>query len=259
MAIIQQNFPPKPGEIVNVNFNDNSVFSGTIESIAKLGVLQVTHTPSSESGAILAGIMRKTILNLSSSAMTGSSHGIGGYDYLEILGDNNSAQNFVHEAKVKQTGSGTHTKTIFYKTAKDTISGTHTYAIGLDCTDVDFGTINYPVYNPVTFGIFYNLGAISVGQVSYGASGAYTLSATDNGKTITFAAGTAVTVTCPATLNNFHCRVIQGDSNQVTFSAGASAAVVNANSHTKTRATYSVVTLTTTSQGLFVLAGDTAA
>lgn len=177
-----------------VTFNTVTAFSGTIESIAKDGLLDVIHTPASTSGAIFTGLMRKTKIDLTTAAMTGFSHGIAGYDYLEIVGNNNSMQQFVHEAKLKISGSGTHTLIEMYKPSIDAIDGTITNFV-LYGSDVDLSGISGTVTNKFLMNnteadyIFKTDGKLEVGlDIDFDA----TITATVGNVTINKSAGRVI-------------------------------------------------------------------
>ena len=177
-----------------VNFNTVTAFSGTIESIAKCGLLSMIHTPASASGAIFTGLMRKTKIDLTAAAMTGSSHGIAGFDYLEIVGNNNSVQQFVHESKLKISGSGTHTMVEMYKPAIDAIDGTITNFV-LYGSDVDLSGISGTVTNKFLMNnteadyILKTDGKLEIGQdIDFDA----TIETTTGNKTINKSAGRVI-------------------------------------------------------------------
>ncbi len=115
----------------------------TIDDAALLGQDVVTWTPGSDpSGTFVTNRMRKTIVDTSSSAITGVEHPIAGYDYLLMQGNNNLDLAFGHESKFKKTGSGTLANFSFYKPAIDTIDGTVTNLILYD-GDMDLSGVTY--------------------------------------------------------------------------------------------------------------------
>lgn len=94
---------------------------------------------------------------------------------------------------------------------------------------------------------------------------AHTLDESYIRKTIFFTNSSAVTFTLPnSTYVNFICRIVQGGTGQVTFSAASGATLRNRSSHTKTAGRYAVCTLEVMSNSggaaaEYLLSGDTAA
>ena len=93
----------------------------------------------------------------------------------------------------------------------------------------------------------------------------YTLVSADTGTVIVFSVVSAAILTCPKTMPVGHVvEVIQSNTAQVTFTAAASAAVLNRSSHTKTAGQYAavqlmVITNSDGSNAQYILAGDTGA
>jgi hypothetical protein len=129
----------------------------SIEAGASQGVISTTFAPSSATSELFGtGLMRKAIVSTAGGAWSGVSHGVAGYDYMVIEGNNNSAQQFVHEAKLKVTGSGTHGHVVLYKPAIDDIAGTVTKLTCYDCemdTSGISGTIGelFSIHAPRTY------------------------------------------------------------------------------------------------------------
>lgn len=72
----------------------------------------------------------------------------------------------------------------------------------------------------------------------------HTLAASDNGQMLLFTNAAGCTLTLPANLPaQFNCAVVQLGAAQVTFAAGAGAAIGNVGSFTKTSALYGVASL----------------
>ncbi len=84
----------------------------------------------------------------------------------------------------------------------------------------------------------------------------YTLVAADNGKTVQFTSGSAITLTIPSGLGaKFNCLIDQEGAGQITFSASGTT-LHNAHSLTKTFGQYSVATVLATAANVFTLSGD---
>jgi len=110
------------------NLLRTTAFTGTtasIEAAAYLGIDQVDWTPSSTPTlAFVTTRMRKIKVNIGTAGITGLSHPVGGYDYMEVEGNTNTLDlAFVHESKFKKSGTGTVNNLSFYKPAIDTIAG----------------------------------------------------------------------------------------------------------------------------------------
>jgi hypothetical protein len=128
-----------------------------IDEAALLGQDTVTWTPSSNpntTGVYVTTKMRKLVLDVSNASVTGTgvSHPVAGYDYMLMQGNTNTADLvFVHESKFKKTGTATLNNLIFYKPAKDSISGTINNLILFDA-DMDLSGVTYTnaymMYNP---------------------------------------------------------------------------------------------------------------
>lgn len=134
-----------------VPFHDNATFSGTIKSIAKCGVHEVEHTPSSDSGAILTGTMQVARANLEGVDMTGSSHMVASYAMMHITGDGDSAQHFIDESKLDYENTGTCNLMVHYQPAIDSINGTLTNYVILDNTiDITTPSVSGGITGSVT-------------------------------------------------------------------------------------------------------------
>jgi len=248
----------------DIDDNDASAFAGTIESTAKCGTHKIIHTPATASGNILTGTMRIAEADLTTAAMTGSSHLIAGYDYLKIVGgSNNSVQQFVHESKMTMTNTGTTTNVSFYKPAIDAIDGTITNLkmidLEMDITGISGAvTTPYAIYSPDT-----DKHALIKGGVVTRAETLvdnYTLTPNDSGCHFLMFAGTTKTITAPTTLpEGFTCTIMQGDANQVTVAASGGNTIFNKESHTKTEKTYAIVTVTQYTSTVTSLSGETGA
>ena len=112
-----------------------------------------------------------------------------------------------------------------------------------------------------TLGIINNYKA----TVQTNAGTTYTLAPTDSGTFIAFSSGSAVTVTCPATLPvGFQVAIEQQGAGAVTVAAGASATLRTAHSFTgKTAGQFSVIGITVDgnsngNSAVCVLTGDAA-
>lgn len=118
--------------------------TASIDAAAILGQDVVTWTPASDpSGTFVTNRMRKTIVDVGTSSITGVDHPIGGYDYLVMQGNTNTLDlAFVHEAKFGKTGTGTLNNLSFYKPAIDTIAGT-VVNITLYDGDMDLSGVTY--------------------------------------------------------------------------------------------------------------------
>lgn len=115
----------------------------TIDAAAILGQDIVSWTPATDpSDTFITGRMRKTIVNTTTSAITGLDHPVAGYDYLEMIGGNALNLAFVHESKFKKTGAGTLANLSFYKPAIDSIAGTLT-TVTLYDGDMDLSGVTY--------------------------------------------------------------------------------------------------------------------
>lgn len=94
-------------------------------------------------------------------------------------------------------------------------------------------------------------------------SDSYGLVSADTGSVIYFTNSSAAILTCPKTMPvGFTIQVIQHGTAQVTFTAGASAAVFNRRTQTKTAGQYAACSLTVIlnadgSNSQYILAGDT--
>lgn len=116
----------------------------SIDAAALLGQAVVTWTPASDpSGTFVTNIMRKTIVNVGTSSITGVDHPIAGYDYLVMQGNTNTLDlAFVHESKFGKTGTGILNNLSFYKPAIDTIAGSVTNITLFD-GDMDLSGVTY--------------------------------------------------------------------------------------------------------------------
>lgn len=112
----------------------------------------------------------------------------------------------------------------------------------------------------ISSGVTFNDQAISRYSVSpvSSASTTYTLSATDNGRTIEFTSNSAVTVTVPTGLPaGFNCMLVQLGTGQLTLSP-SSTTIRHRQSHTKTAGQFAAIGLTALStSNTFILFGDT--
>ena len=83
----------------------------------------------------------------------------------------------------------------------------------------------------------------------------YTLTATDNGKIITFS--NACTVTVPSTLfAGFNCFLLQAGAGQVTIAGGTGVTVNNRTAFTKTAGKYAIATILGLNNITFISSGD---
>lgn len=93
----------------------------------------------------------------------------------------------------------------------------------------------------------------------------YTLQASDSGKVVDIANGSAITLTLPNSLPvGFCCTVVQAGAGQITFTPASGATRRNRQSHTKTAGQWAMTTLYVRansggSAAEYVLGGDTAA
>jgi len=247
----------------DIDFDDHAAFSGSLEDIAKCGIHRITHTPASASEAIFTGTMRMAELNLD-SPMQGSGHGIAGFDYLLITGTADSVQQFVHEAKLKMSNTGTTGSVSFYKPAIDSIDGTIVNLKMIDC-ELDLSGISgaitnkYSVYSPDTDKIMLQKGGLLTHAGVLVDN--YILTDNDSGNTFLMFAGAAKTITIPSTLSaGFKCTIIQGDANQITFAASGGNTVFNKDAYTKSEKMHAVCHInivTSGGGGAGYLSGDT--
>jgi len=102
---------------------------------------------------------------------------------------------------------------------------------------------------------------VSVSQIMTGmiiteSTTARTLSATDNGQIIYCTNGSAVTITCAASLGaGFNCTIIQGGAGKVTVAAGGQT-LVSYSSLFSTMGQYAVISLIAPVANTFVAAGN---
>jgi hypothetical protein len=94
------------------------------------------------------------------------------------------------------------------------------------------------------------------GVIVTDATTARTLSATDNGKIIYCTSGSAVTITCAASLGaGFNVTIIQGGAGKVTVAAGGQT-LVSYSSLFSTMGQYAVISLIAPVANTFVAAGN---
>ena len=91
----------------------------------------------------------------------------------------------------------------------------------------------------------------------------YTVQDSDNGQVIRVNHATGCTVTIPSGLfttdsTGFNCSFIQVGNGQITFANDGTSVINNRQSHTKTNAQWAAVSVVSTANNVFVLAGDTA-
>lgn len=227
------------------------------------GALSARATPAGGTdSAVKTPLVRMLTASSTGGAWSGDSHPIGGFDILRLEGANGFAQVFGHEARIDNAATGTVADLTFYKAVLGTNAGPLLKATGLDFPDLSVLAPSAErkailVRDP---GATSELaGGYSTGGVSI-LTAARTLTPADSGKIIPVAAGAPCTITCPSTMPAGRVfDLIQADGNQMTVAAGAGAALVNASAHAKSRALGSVLRLVTTSTGVFILSGDTAA
>lgn len=169
-------------------FDDGTTFSGTIESITKNGFHTLTHAPTGDSGAIFTPWMSKVHVDLSSGAMRdsdelNSSHGIAAYKYFLLSGTGNWSQQFADESKLESSNTGTGDCFSFYKVATDTVTGTITTVIGMDC-DLDLDALSltytnaYALYAPQDEWDIKIGGTITAGKYNIGTPTELTMTTT---------------------------------------------------------------------------------
>lgn len=236
----------------------------SIDAIAVLGLDIARMIPSgATSAAIVTGRMRKTIVDSTNGAMTGSSHGIAGMEVLNTKGANSILQAFTHEARIEQECTNTINELAYYKMAMGAQAGTINYLYGFDFPDhTGLGTITarVPVNVRDPKGNCALGGGFTTAVNSIG-SATYTLDPSDAGKIQGVLAGTAVTVNCPVSMpagKTF--TFIQTDAASfITPTSSGGSLILNASGHTKSRALYSQIQLVTIATGVYVLSGDTKA
>lgn len=245
--------------------DSSTSFAGDIESAAKIGVAKVVMQPSALSASVATGLMRVCVVDASSYALNPEDigHGIAGFDYLQLTGDKDIGQSFVHEAKLKSTHTGDIGEIAFYKASIDTVQGDFNRVYGFDFPDMSgiAGTVTTKaainVRDSEATAILSGGYRTNINNVGVAA---YTVKETDSGKLQGVLAGTPVTITLPHYIpGGCVFSFTQMDANQVTFASDGSSVLVNASGHTKTRTAYSVVQIRTITTGVYILSGDTAA
>ncbi len=83
----------------------------------------------------------------------------------------------------------------------------------------------------------------------------YILTATDNGKIISFTSNSAVTITVPALTSGFNCLIVQRGTGQITLSASGST-INNRYNFNKTAGQHAIMSLVSVAAGVFVSSGD---
>ena len=134
--------------------------------------------------------------------------------------------------------------------ATSNTSGQLVVGADTDVTKVRFGDGTAPIVwtNPVLAPLSINTRGTST----------YTLFASDNGKTVVFTSGSAVTLTVPSGLGaGFNCNIVQKGAGQITLSASG-VTINNRQSHTKTAGQGSIATLFADVANNFYFQGDTA-
>lgn len=233
----------------------------TLPEIGIFGALSAQASPSgATTGAVKTSLVRMITASSQNGAWTGTSHPLGGLDILRLEGANNFAQAFGHESRIENASTGTLTETAFYKAVMDVNAGSVGTISGLDFPDLSTlaaaaSRQSILVRDPDATAVLG--GGYSMGNRSI-LTETHTLSLTDSGKIMPVAAGTPATITCPSSMPAGRVfTLVQADGNQISIAAGAGAAVVNASSHSKSRALGAVITLHTSSPGVFILSGDT--
>jgi len=92
----------------------------------------------------------------------------------------------------------------------------------------------------------------------------YSVADADNGKVIRVNHASGCTVTIPSGLlttnsSGFNCSFVQVGAGAITFANDGTSAINNRQSHTKTNGQWAVASVVSTSNNVFVLAGDTTA
>jgi hypothetical protein len=92
----------------------------------------------------------------------------------------------------------------------------------------------------------------------------YSVADADNGKVIRVNHASGCTVTIPSGLlttdsSGFNCSFVQVGAGAITFANDGTSAINNRQSHTKTNGQWAVASVVSTSNDVFVLAGDTTA
>ena len=92
----------------------------------------------------------------------------------------------------------------------------------------------------------------------------YSVADADNGKVIRVNHASGCTVTIPSGLlttdsSGFNCSFVQVGAGAITFDNDGTSAINNRQSHTKTNGQWAVASVVSTSNDVFVLAGDTTA
>lgn len=214
--------------------------------------------------AVKTVALRHTHASSQLGAWTGTSHPIGGFDILELSGENDFAQAFGHESRLDNLSTGELGEFAFYKAVLGQNAGQITQAIGLDFPD-------FSSLAPTAERIAVNVRDSSarselLGGLVLGKSEAFasrSLAVTDAGKLVVCAkeTGTLVlTLTTDLPVGSFLI-IIQAGAAPVVFSAGPGTVLVNyANpTHDRTRTVGSVAFLFVTSPGVYIPFGDTAA
>ncbi len=242
------------------------VFTGDIPAAARNGYVKVIVAPPSNSTNFSTNLMRITEVDLSAADIIAPGHVIGGYDYVYMYGDGDCYLTAIHEAKLKDSGTGTRTLTSFYKPAIDDVDGDHDQVNILDC-DIDFSGISgsvgvaYSVWSPRTDILMKQAGGILTDAVLLVNN--YTFNDHDSHNVFLMFAGAPKTITVPHTLSkSFQARTIQGDANQISYAGSGGILVLHKDSHTKSEKQSAVVDVTVAiagASGVAYISGDTAA
>lgn len=92
-------------------------------------------------------------------------------------------------------------------------------------------------------------------EVNTQSGTSYTLTASDNGKIITFTSSSAVTVTVPVLSVGFNCMIVQRGTGQVSLLASGST-INNRYNFNKTAGQHTIMSLVSVASGIFISSGD---
>lgn len=92
-------------------------------------------------------------------------------------------------------------------------------------------------------------------EVNTQSGTSYTLTASDNGKIISFTSNNAVSLTVPVLTTGFNCLIVQRGTGQVTLVASGST-IQNRYNYSKTAGQHAIMSLVSVANGFFVSSGD---
>lgn len=92
-------------------------------------------------------------------------------------------------------------------------------------------------------------------EVNTQSGTSYTLTASDNGKIISFTSNNAISLTVPVLTTGFNCLIVQRGTGQVTLVASGST-IQNRYNYSKTAGQHAIMSLVSVANGFFVSSGD---